>query len=279
MNPEQQQYPGLGANIYPARDRDGSNVVAQSASIAKFAAALVKAQQAARSVEKDSSNSFHRYKYASAEAIIDEARGALVSAGIACLSTGWTFVATAATDRSPPVVSKDGKPSPVAVGRVFVQYRVLHESGEWMQFEASTPVIPESGRPEDKAEATALTYNAGYFLRGLLMLPRVEEGSQVDERDDRHHVRQMPVQHENHQGPAVVAANASRAEEIAAYEADLQRVAGEGTQAGLSAIARKISTAWFVGEDAARLLEACKAASESLRHRITSSQAAQEVFK
>jgi hypothetical protein len=163
---------------------DGSNVVARSEKIGAFATALVKAQTAARSVEKDSSNSFHRYKYASAEAIIDEARSALVAAGIACLSTGWNFVPTAA-EHVRPREGKEGKPAPVVVGRVFVQYMVLHESGEWMQFEASTPVIPESGRPEDKAEATALTYNAGYFLRGLLMLPRVEEGSQVDDRHDR----------------------------------------------------------------------------------------------
>jgi lysozyme len=51
-------------------------------------------------------------------------------------------------------------------------------------------------RPLDKAVATAMTYNLGYFLRGLLLLPRVEEGTDVDQRDDRTHepkqVRKVP---------------------------------------------------------------------------------------
>lgn len=272
-------YPFTGATVTVASHNEppcgGSNVVATSTGLAAFAAALVKAQQAARSVEKDSSNSFHRYKYASAEAIIDEARSALVAAGIACLSTGWRFV-PAAADASPRREGRDGKPAPVVVGRVYVQYRVLHESGEWMQFEASTPVIPESGRPEDKAEATALTYNAGYFLRGLLMLPRVEEGSQVDDRDDRrpHHqaptqARQMPTQHEGNQ---------SREEEVRGLEDGLRRIGREGNMAGHDALVKRIASAGFQGPERERLLVACRDASAAIKHRVTASAEAQAAF-
>src|SRR5258707_6928030 len=49
--------------------------------------------------------------------------------------------------------------------------------------ESETPIVEDKSRPMDKAVATALTYNLGYTLRGLLLLPRVED--EVDQRDDR----------------------------------------------------------------------------------------------
>ncbi len=47
------------------------------------------------------------------------------------------------------------------------------------------PVLPEKGRPVDKAEATALTYSLGYVLRGLLKIPRTADADDLDQRDDR----------------------------------------------------------------------------------------------
>lgn len=135
-----------------------------------IAIALVRAQKAAHTVGKDGKNTFHGYKYASAESIITEARAALGEAGLACACVGWDWVRGADDDTD----------------RVIVRYILASESeGEtWECAPCSTPVLPEKGRPEDKAEATALTYNLGYFLRGLLLLPRVEEGAEVDTRDD-----------------------------------------------------------------------------------------------
>src|SRR5207247_10285919 len=138
-----------------------------SESLKELYAALVEAAANAKAVEKDSTNSYHKYKYASAEAIMDEARGALTSAGLHALTVGWEFVPRAVEATGP-----DGEARMFGgvAGRMVVRYRLVHKSGEWLDFELSTPVIPEKGRPEDKAEATALAYNAGYFLRGLLML-------------------------------------------------------------------------------------------------------------
>lgn len=129
-----------------------------------LAAALIAAQQAAQGVTKDSKNEFHRYKYASSEAIIEEARAALSSAGLAVLTLGW-------------------KPSEDKT-TMCVRYRLLALSGELLDFECSTAIVPEKGRPQDKAEATALTYSLGYFLRGLLLLPRVDAEHEVDKRND-----------------------------------------------------------------------------------------------
>lgn len=127
--------------------------------------ALIKAQSIAGSVEKTSKNDFHKYRYASAEAIIVEARAALVEAGLALVCVGWWH-------------KED---------RLLVEYELLHESGETKSFNCSSPIVVEKGRPQDKAEAAALTYNLGYFLRGLLLLPRVDERDEVDQRDDRNH--------------------------------------------------------------------------------------------
>jgi len=136
-----------------------------------LAAALVAAQAAAESVGKEATNKFHNYKYASAEAIMVESRLALNSAGLATLMERWELL--------PP--THDGAPE-----RVKVHFLTLHaHSDQTLKGETEYFVMPEKGRPEDKATATALTYAEGYYLRGLLCLPRVEEGSQVDDRDDR----------------------------------------------------------------------------------------------
>ncbi len=103
--------------------------------------------------------------------MIAESRAALNAAGLALVTLGFSYEKLEADE----------------FGRVCVTYRLVHVSGEHLDFNASTAVIPEKGRPQDKAEATALTYNLGYFLRGLLLLPREEEGAAVDARDDRKH--------------------------------------------------------------------------------------------
>lgn len=132
---------------------------------AEIYTALIKAQSVAQAVEKGSSNAFHKYKYASAESMIGEAREALSAAGLALMTVHWF----------------------IREERMNVGYALVHGSGQMLEFQTSTAIIPDKGRPMDKAEATALTYNLGYFLRGLLLLPRVEPGTQPDERDDRDH--------------------------------------------------------------------------------------------
>lgn len=148
---------------------------ATAPNLAPLYAALARAIGRAGAVGKDAENSFHRYKYASAEGLIAEAREALAAEEVAVFSSSWQVV-----DRE--------RENATALGYfadVLVVYTVAHSSGASMLCTASTPVISEKGRPEDKAVATALTYNLGYFLRGLLLLPRVDEDHDVDRRDDR----------------------------------------------------------------------------------------------
>lgn len=133
--------------------------------------ALVAAQRAAMAVGKDAENTYHKYKYASAEAVIAEARGALNGAGLALTLLSW--------DRHLPAVGDHPHT------RIEVHYRLLHEEGVALDLSASSYVIPEKGRPADKAEAGALTTNLSYVLRTLLLLPREDEGTSPDTRDDR----------------------------------------------------------------------------------------------
>lgn len=142
-------------------------------SVAGLCAALVAAQAAARAVAKDATNTFHRYKYASAEAIIAESREALAASGLALITVLRRFVA-AAPDAPGGVI-----------GRVELHYQLVHSSGETLAIESSTPVIPEKGRPADKAEAAAVTQDLAYLLRGLLLLPRDDDAAAIDGRDDR----------------------------------------------------------------------------------------------
>lgn len=150
-----------------------------AATMAPIYKALVAAQRAASAVTKDAKNQFHGYKYASAEAVIEEARHALNDAGLALTLLGWDRV---------PVLSGDHQHP-----RVEVRYRLVHESGVAVDVSASSYVIPEKGRPPDKAEAGALTTNLSYVLRALLLLPREEEGTSPDTRDDREYSPGRPA--------------------------------------------------------------------------------------
>lgn len=147
-----------------------------------LAAQLVQAQSHAQAVAKESTNQFHRYKYASAEALIEEARGALSKAGLALITTAWHFE---------PQAQGQDLSAPGVAGTILVKYMLLGNDAK-LEMSAETAVLVEKGRPLDKAQATALTYNLGYFLRGLLLLPREDAEEAVDARDDRPHRQEPP---------------------------------------------------------------------------------------
>ena len=130
-------------------------------------AALLVAQKAAVAVAKESRNQHYNYAYASTEAMIEEGKAALIGAGLVLSQLSWTPC------------------GPGEIGSyVNIQYELLcPEGGVGVRWSSRTPVIPEKGRPLDKAQSTALTYSLGYTIRGLLLLPRVEPGTEVDARD------------------------------------------------------------------------------------------------
>lgn len=142
-----------------------------------LAEGLVAAQVAARAVEKDRRHDYHKYNYVSAEAMITEGRAALAAGDIALLTLGWAW-------QTLPTEYAEGDKKRTAPGRVVIQYELRHVSGDATAFESSSWVVPEKGRSIDKAESGAITENLSYTLRGLLLLPRVDEGTSVETRPE-----------------------------------------------------------------------------------------------
>lgn len=140
-----------------------------------IATALVQAQAAIRRVGHDAQNQHHRYKYTSAEALIESAREPMAKAGLALIEAGFALR------------TLEGS------AEIDVTYIVAHASGEsWTMPTHTMPVLPEKGRPMDKAVATARTYSLGYALRGLLKIPRTDTDDDVDQRQEDDH-RQPPA--------------------------------------------------------------------------------------
>lgn len=139
-----------------------------------LAAGLIRAQGAIERVAKSGQNQFHRYAYATAEDMVDEARGALNAGGLALFARRYSSELRG------------------DLLWLCVKYELVHEGGEKTELESETPVIPEKGRPEDKALAAAKTYDLAYLLRALLLIPRGEEDGGVDRRDDRNKQARRP---------------------------------------------------------------------------------------
>ncbi len=139
---------------------------------AKLAFALVEAQAAIEAVSKDAHNKHQDYKYASADAVIGEAKAAMAKARMACIVDRWDLLPA-------------GGERPHA--EVAVHFVVLHESGEMLPGHTTAPVIPGNGRPIDKALAAALTTCQAYFLRSLLNIPRVAADDDISGRNDADH--------------------------------------------------------------------------------------------
>ena len=150
---------------------------------ANLYAALVQAQAAVQPVGKGSFNEHHRYKYASGDDIVAEGRRALNGAGLALFSA-----ASRTTIHPYTWEDEKGQSHEDIQLRLEIEFRLVHTSGEALDYPPfSIPVMPEKGRPLDKAEAGARTYALSYFLRELLLIPRVDATDEADpdRRDDR----------------------------------------------------------------------------------------------
>lgn len=132
-----------------------------------LAAALALAQQKCQAVRKDARNAHHGYRYASAEAVIAEAKRALADTGLALV------------------------PSEQALNRaegggfeLVRKFLLIHVSGESLVLGCAWPVIEERGRPVDKATAISATASLSYLLRDLLLMPRVSDDADLAGRND-----------------------------------------------------------------------------------------------
>lgn len=149
--------------------------------MSELAKALVAAQAAVLSVAKDAENTVQRYRYASSEAVIDEARRVLTANGLCVWLVGTEYQDTVVTN---PGTRDRPETTQVAAWSMTCAYRLEHVSGEARDSRVVIPVIPGGGRPLDKAMMGARTSSLAYFLRDLLLMSRGEDNA-IDQRDDR----------------------------------------------------------------------------------------------
>ena len=136
-----------------------------------LAKALAAARDKCGAAAKDAKNAHHNYRYASADEVIEVAKTALEG-------TGLSLVPGCPKLR----VLGSGATALFALTRTFV---LIHASGEILPLgELEWPVMPNTGRPVDKAYAIAITSSLAYLYRDLLAMPRGTEDD-MSARDDR----------------------------------------------------------------------------------------------
>ena len=132
---------------------------------------LAKASGAAGAVPKGSRNDFAKYDYASAEEILEHVRPFFSQHGLFVCRTGWEDVRW--------TVTPDGETAHKV--KCHFQVSAVGSTEAW-QASVMWPVVCSKGRPQDKAEASALTDCTKYWLLGLLLLPRAD--IEMDQRPD-----------------------------------------------------------------------------------------------
>lgn len=150
---------------------------------AKFYTAIAKAQADAVAVQKDAENKFHHYHYASTEAMITEAKSIMPKHGLALRRISNKIMMM--LGGSAPVEIDQGDTRAKAVApppaMLLTVWRLSHADGAYEDHSCEWPIVPEKGRPFDKATAAADTATLGYLVRDILMLPRVAPGTDLDD--------------------------------------------------------------------------------------------------
>jgi hypothetical protein len=160
--------PAVNQSIPPAPQNGPPPPVPQiNSPLAHIAQALAAAQQQCKAATKDRTNAYARYDYASAEAIISEAKAALAGTGLAVVSDA-------------PKLKIIGTGN-MAIYTMTRSFMLLHVSGEEMNLgQIEWPVSPDGKqRTLEKAYAIAITSSLGYFLRDLLLMPRVDQSDEL----------------------------------------------------------------------------------------------------
>jgi hypothetical protein len=112
-----------------------------SESIGKIAPALLAAQREIRFAVKDATNGHLKNKYADLSSVIDAVKGPLNDAGIIFIQS--------------PAPSDDGK--------LHLTTRLIHESGEWIESTAVTPLQ----KADPQGVGSAITYMRRYSLAAI----------------------------------------------------------------------------------------------------------------
>ena len=123
----------------------------QSDSIAKLAAALVKAQAQVENALKNATNPHFKSDYANLESVLDVAKPALSANGLALLQV--------------PGFEN---------GHATLESRLVHESGEWIEGTSGTPL--QKGDPQGIGSATS--YLRRYATAAIMCITQEDDDGQ-----------------------------------------------------------------------------------------------------
>lgn len=161
--------------------------------------ALAKAQAEARGVEKLARNEFARFDYASAEQLIAYATEIMGGHGLALIPSASELLDSDKAATTPWVLRQT--------------WTLLHTSGESLTLTRDWPCTTGKGKPEDKAVAGAYTASLGYLVRDVLLVPRVERGTDLDHpREEERPVSLDPAQRHQQDENAAKAARRAKAQ-------------------------------------------------------------------
>ena len=145
---------------------------------AQLQKALLEAQLLINPVVKDAENTYSKYRYVKGETIYIVATRALLKVGLVARRRSWNTADHAFHE------TRDDEGVLIAETRmVSMEFELCHpESGEFQRDTADFPAQLKKGTPLDKAVAAALTTSLAYWLRDLLLIPRVDH--EMDKRND-----------------------------------------------------------------------------------------------
>lgn len=137
-----------------------------------------------RKVEAQAPGSnFKGFGYASSEAIIQEARDVLTKNGLVVYPTEFKVVLNETVDFLP--IGATTKFTKV-VPQIRRKYILAHASGEEKEFLQDAAIYDDGKKGADKGVSAADTTSLAYFLRNLLLLPRLSKEEFLErERQER----------------------------------------------------------------------------------------------
>lgn len=128
-------------------------MIEKSADISEIAKALLAFQATATGVVKDSKNPHFKNRYASLEAVVEEARPALQTVGISWMQA----------------------PGKISGGNIGMTTLLMHAaSGQWISSEMDIPL----GKQDPQGAGSAITYAQRYALMASLGLPPLDDDAE-----------------------------------------------------------------------------------------------------
>lgn len=146
-------------------------------------AALLEAQKSLGGISKDKFNEFSKYKYTSSEHLVSVARRVLLTNGLVVGRRNWSFEESANSLIRTSLPSEESKDSQLL--NVRSKFFVSHPaSGECFEEDVFFPAIIRKGTTPDKAICASLSTALAYWLRDILLLPRIDDPYSMEKRND-----------------------------------------------------------------------------------------------